>query len=77
MNKYIYFEECSDYSEMHGLVANSYKEAEEKVMQKFANALDDPKLNEVYDYKEFMEKLYDEYGINISYIEDIEEINYY
>lgn len=76
MNKYVYVEDCADYTQIHGVVANSYKEAEEKVMQKFADALDDPKLNDAYNFEEFMTELYDNYGLNVSYIEDIEEINF-
>ncbi len=76
MNKYVYVEDCADYTQINGVVANSYKEAEEKVMQKFANKLDDPTLNDAYDFDEFAAELYNNYGLSVSCVEDIEEINF-
>lgn len=69
MDKYRYADETSGTPKYNFIVANSYKDAEERIMETFANKMDDPELEEVYSYDDFTNLLYDNYQITLGYPE--------
>ena len=72
MSKYVYAEATQDYyPSIQTVVANSYHDAVEKVMEKYCNKYDD--LN-VDDWESFREDLSASYLIDLSDLEDYEEL---
>lgn len=75
MNKYIYSECSSDYwPNIKTIMAQSYNEAVDKLIQKFGNEFEDDRIFEFDNIKHLQEYLNDTYTFVISDLEDIEEL---
>lgn len=76
MNKYIYSECPEDHwPSIQTLVARSYNDAVEKLIQKYADYFNDDFISSEIDFmKHLQEYLNDKYGFVISDLEDIEEL---
>ena len=75
MNKYIYSECPVDYwPSIQTLVARSYNDAVEKLIQKYADKFEDDSILEYDSLKRLREYLNDKYTFVISDLEDIEEL---
>lgn len=75
MNKYIYSECPEDYwPSIQTLVARSYNDAVEKLIQKYADKFEDDSILEYDSLKTLREYLNGKYTFVISDLEDIEEL---
>lgn len=74
-NKYVYSECTQDYwPTIQTILAKSYQDAVEKLIDKYAKKLDDDKILDFDEFLEFQEYLNQEYFIALSDLEDIEEL---
>lgn len=75
MNKYIY-SECTqeDWPEIHSLMAVSYNDAVEKLIQKYVNEFEDDNIEKFDNIKTLQEYLNETYSFVISDLEDVEEL---
>ena len=75
MNKYVYSECPSDYwPAIKTIMAPSYNEAVDKLIQKFGNEFEDDKILDIDNIKHLQEYLNDTYTFVLSDLEDIEEL---
>lgn len=75
MNKYLWAECTTDYwPNIKTIMAKSYNDAVEKVINKYATELDDDSILNFDDWDEFREYLNEEKSIALSDLEIHEEI---
>ena len=75
MNKYLWAECTTDYwPSIKTIMAKSYNDAVEKVINKYATELDDDSILNLDDWDEFREYLNEEKSIVLSDLEIHEEI---
>ena len=76
LNKYIYCECTTDYwPEIKVIMAKSYNDAVEKVIQHYFDKFDDDNIINIDDdFEKLQEYLNEKYTIALSNIEDIEEL---
>lgn len=75
MNKYLWAECTTDYwPSIKTIMAKSYNDAVEKVINKYATELDDDSILNFDDWDEFREYLNEEKSIALSDLEIHEEI---
>lgn len=75
MNKYVYSECPSDYwPSIKTVMAPSYNEAVDKLIQKFGNEFEDDKILDIDNIRHLQEYLNDTYTFVLSDLEDIEEL---
>ncbi len=75
MNKYLWAECTTDYwPSIKTIMAKSYNDAVEKVINKYATGLDDDNILNFDDWDEFREYLNEEKSIALSDLEIHEEI---
>ena len=75
MNKYLWAECTTDYwPSIKTIMAKSYNDAVEKVINKYATELDDDSILNFDDWDEFREYLNEEKNIALSDLEIHEEI---
>jgi len=75
MNKYLWAECTTDYwPSIKTIMAKSYNDAVEKVINKYATELDDDNILNFDDWDEFREYLNEEKSIALSDLEIHEEI---
>lgn len=75
MTKYIYAECSSDYWPIiKTIVASSYNNAVDKLIQKYGNELDDDDILNFDSYEDMQDHLNENYSIALSNLEDIEEL---
>lgn len=55
------------------ITASSYEDCVDKVIEHYAEEFDSDTLAECADYEEFMQLIYDNYGIFLGSIHEIEE----
>lgn len=75
MNKYVFSECTTDYwPSIETIMAKSYNDAVDKLINKYAEKLDDDKILEFDNFDSFREYLNDQYSIALSDLEIYEEI---
>lgn len=75
MNKYVFSECTVDYwPTIETVMANSYQNAVDKLIDKYAKDLDDDNILKFDEFKLFREYLNDQYSIALSDLEIYEEI---
>lgn len=75
MNKYLWAESTMEYwPEIKTIQAKSYKEAVEKIANKYSTELDCDDYFEMDDWDEFREKLNTKHNIALSDLEIYEEL---
>lgn len=75
MNKYIYSECYNDeWPIIKSIMANSYNDAVEKLINKFAEKFDDDNIFSIDTHDDLQEYLNGKYNYVISDLEDIEEL---
>lgn len=75
MTKYLYCECPQEYwPEIKSIVANSYNDAVDRLIQRYGDQFDDDKIFEFDNIKHLQEYLNDTYTLAISDLEDIEEL---
>lgn len=75
MNKYVFSECTVDYwPTIETVMANSYQDAVDKLIDKYAKDLDDDNILKFDEFKLFREYLNDQYSIALSDLEIYEEI---
>jgi ABC-type uncharacterized transport system involved in gliding motility auxiliary subunit len=75
MNKYIWAECAVDYwPEIKTIMAKSYNDAIEKLINKYGIELDDDKILNIDNFEDFREYLNTNYNIALSDLEIYEEI---
>ena len=75
MNKYVFSECTVDYwPTIETVMANSYQDAGDKLIDKYAKDLDDDNILKFDEFKLLREYLNDQYSIALSDLEIYEEI---
>ncbi len=75
MNKYVFSECTVDYwPTIETVMANSYQDAVDKLIDKYAKDLDDDNILKFDEFKLFREYLNEQYSIALSDLEIYEEI---
>ena len=75
MNKYLWAECTTDYwPSIKTIMAKSYNDAIERIIEKYATELDDDVILNLDDWDEFREYLNDEKNVALSDLEIYEEI---
>lgn len=75
MNKYVFSECTVDYwPTIETIMANSYQNAVDKLIDKYAKDLDDDNILKFDEFKLFREYLNEQYSIALSDLEIYEEI---
>ena len=75
MNKYVFSECTVDYwPTIETVMANSYQNAVDKLIDKYAKELDDDNILKFDEFKLFREYLNEQYSIALSDLEIYEEI---
>ena len=75
MNKYLYAECETDYwPTIKTIMATSYNNAIEKLIDKYATGLDDEEILKFDDYDKFREYLNENYSLALSDLEIYEEL---
>ena len=75
MNKYLFAECSQDYwPEIKTIMAKSYNDAVEKLINKYGIELDDDKILNIDNFEDFREYLNTNYTIALSDLEIYEEI---
>lgn len=75
MNKYVFSECTVDYwPTIETVMANSYQNAVDKLIDKYAKDLDDDNILKFDEFKLFREYLNEQYSIALSDLEIYEEI---
>lgn len=75
MTKYVYCECSQDYwPEIKTIMANSYNDAVDRLIQKYGNEFDDDEILNLENFKDLQEQLNNKYTLAIGYLEDIEEL---
>ena len=75
MNKYIYTECYQDYwPNFKSIVAKSYDDAIEKLVENYTNALEDDEIAKISEFEDLQEYLNREYNIVISDLIDYDEL---
>ena len=75
MNKYLFAECSQDYwPEIKTIMAKSYNDAIEKLINKYGIELDDDKILNIDNFEDFREYLNTNYNIALSDLEIYEEI---
>lgn len=75
MNKYVFSECTVDYwPTIETVMANSYQDAVDKLIDKYAKDLDDDNILKFDEFKLFREYLNEQYNIALSDLEIYEEI---
>lgn len=75
MDKYIWAEAQNSDVEIKSIMATSFNNAEEKVIEKYAIEFEeDDSFADIFDWEELSYHLYSEYGICLSKLEIIDEL---
>ena len=73
MNTYLIPWSNSGECDILKITANSYEDCVDKVSRRFIEKIDSDDLAECTDYEEFMQLVYDNHGIFLGSIHEIEE----
>ena len=76
MNKYVYAEATQDYwPQIKTVVAQSYNEAVDKVIEKYSDKFsDDDDFSVIEDWDDLRDELNSKFGFDLSDLEDVEEL---
>jgi len=73
MNTYLIPYSDDIQCDIYKIVANSWEDCQQKIMDKYINRLEDDNLANIDDFEEFCDCLYNDYNIIIGNIHEIED----
>lgn len=75
MNKYVYAEATQDYwPQIKTVVAQSYREAVDKVIEKYSDEFPDEDFSKVENWEDLQDILNSTCSFDLSDLEDVEEL---
>lgn len=75
MNKYVYAEATQDYwPQIKTVVAQSYREAVDKVIEKYSDEFPDEDFSNVENWEDLQDILNSNCNFDLSDLEDVEEL---